>query len=503
MPEAVPGLSDLCLHYLDHPRELKDCGKVCGDIARLSGAEFVFLAHYDPSASKVISWAVSSSEKSGKNDTNGWDDFARRLCRKLAAESADTQHRGFIPLPREDRPIIHNGDGCYYMEIRDELHFHGFVLVSGKPERLRRVSKKIELFIRVVALLCTRCFSAEASRSTAVRFEQFMENLPAYAFIKDREGRYIFTNQAYKKIGSVDPRERLGRTDFELFPPETARRIRENDEAVFQSGVPVETIEEIPYAGKIQHQLTVKFPLTEADGSVSLAGIAIDITLLVETERALETACKEKEILYRELQHRIKNTFSVITSLLRLENTRELSPESEALLRKLLSRVDAVSLVYHNLYGKEGSAPVDASAYLVQIAENLIRSYTDAADEGNRIRLETEIEPVELSPDTAVPLGIILTELLTNAVKYGFRKEGTTVRLSLSSGAEGLVFRVFDNGKPLPKSVDVENPETLGLKLVRALTSQLRGTLSLSRKGGTEFTLRIPSPDTGRLEKPS
>ncbi len=494
MPEAVPELSDLCLYYLDNPRELKDCGKVCGDIARLSEAELVFLAHYDPSASKVISWTVSSSEKSGENDTNGWEDFAVRLCRRLAAESADTKHRGFLPLPREDRPIIHNGDAYSYMEIRDELLFHGFVLVSGKPERLRRVSKEIELFIRVVALLCTRCSSAEASRSTAVRFEQFMENLPAYAFIKDRKGRYIFTNQAYKKIGSVNPRKRLGRTDFELFSPEVARRIRENDEAVFQSGVPLETIEEIPFAGKIQHLLSVKFPLTEADGTLGLAGIAVDITRLVEIEQALETACKEKELLYRELQHRIKNTFSVITSLLRLENTRGLSPESEALLRKLLSRVEAVSLVYQNLYGKEGSAPVDASEYLVQIAENIIRSYTDAAaGEGHRIRLETDFEPVELSPDTAVPLGIILTELMTNAVKYGFREEGGTVLLSLSSGREGLVFRVFNDGIPLPESVDVENPETLGLRLVRALTSQLKGTLLVSREGGTEFVFRFPT----------
>ena len=378
------------------------------------------------------------------------------------------------------------------MEIRDESLFHGVLVFCGTLEFLRLCPGEIELFVRILALLCTRCCEPEAVRSTAARFEQFMENLPALAFIKDADGRYIFTNQAYRSIGSVDPKARIGLTDFALFPGETARILRENDASVLRKGVPAETIEEVPFAGKVQHQWTVKFPLTEADGRVRLAGIAVDITRLVEAERALEASLEEKEVLYRELQHRVKNTFSVITSLLRLENTGSLSPETEGLLRKLQNRIEAISLVYRNLYGKPSSAPVDASKYLAQIAENLIRSYASSGGGGTSVELETDLEAVELSPDTAVPLGIILTELMTNAVKYGFSEGGGTVRLALSSGREGLEFRIFDDGSPLPESVDVENPQTLGLRLVRALTAQLKGSLTVLREGGTEFVLSLP-----------
>jgi PAS domain S-box-containing protein len=517
MTERAAELHDLCLHYLDNPRILSDCSRVCSDLSRTIGADYVFIAHYDPVLSRVISWAVSPREKNLDKGTLLWSEFADRMCRSLASAGAPVGG-GFRPLRQEDVPAV----GVYpfgldepplYRAIRDESRFHGVIIIGGASEILTTDPGGIELFVRILALLCTRCASVESTKSTAARFEQFMENLPAYAFIKDSEGKYIFTNRAYKKIGAVDPKARIGRDDFDLFPPDIARRLRENDQSVLHNGVPVETIEEVPYGGETQHQLTVKFPLTESDGSVRLAGISLDISRLVEVERALASSLEEKEILFRELQHRVKNTFAVIKSLLNLENISELSEETGELLRKLRNRIEAISLVYQNLYGKSSSAPVEASKYLLEIAENLIRSYASSGDGREAgIRLEADIEPVELSPDTAVPLGIILTELMTNAIKYGFREgqkvrdvpeERGRIRISLISEAEGLTFRVFNEGIPIPETVALENPESLGLRLVQALTSQLGGRLEVFREGGTEFVLCLPGSIIYRPEETS
>jgi two-component sensor histidine kinase len=135
-------------------------------------------------------------------------------------------------------------------------------------------------------------------------FRTFMTNLPVYVFIKDQEGRYIFANEAYR---------RLGKTDYELFPPEVAKQITENDEKARRSSEPLETVEEVPYAKTVQTHLVVKFLITPEDPKAPLlGGIAFDITELVKT-------LEEKSALLKELQHRVKNSLVMIASLIGIE----------------------------------------------------------------------------------------------------------------------------------------------------------------------------------------
>jgi two-component sensor histidine kinase len=233
---------------------------------------------------------------------------------------------------------------------------------------------------------------------------------------------------------------------------------------------------------------SVANPRLGADGNLlKVYGTVTDIT---EFE-SLRSSLKDKEVLLKEIHHRVKNNLQIVVSLMRLESRAFSEEKVRAAIKDLETRVRAMALVHEHLYHSSDLAKIGFRDYLKVLCEELFRTYS--AD-GGRIRLEIDAEAVALDIGRAIPCGLIVNELLTNAIKYAFpgnRKGLIRIAIRNISGNE-VEIAVSDDGIGLPETLDIRNTQTLGLQLVTTLVeNQLKGRVELERADGTRFSIRF------------
>lgn len=192
----------------------------------------------------------------------------------------------------------------------------------------------------------------------------------------------------------------------------------------------------------------------------------------------LRASEERKDALLQEVHHRVKNNLAVICSLFYLESIHSRDEETAEIFQDMQNRVHSMALVHESLYGAENLARIDFAEYARNLAEDILASHGNPTVP---VRLKTELEPVTMSADLAVPCGLILNELVSNAFKHGF-PEGTEgeIKLTLHSDAGGrYTLCVQDSGVGIPAGLDFKTSQSLGLKLVRLLTQQIRGSFEL------------------------
>ncbi|PWC31069.1 AAA family ATPase [Azospirillum sp. TSO35-2] len=220
---------------------------------------------------------------------------------------------------------------------------------------------------------------------------------------------------------------------------------------------------------------------------------SVNVLMLLGSQAAtsLETASlEEKEALLKEVHHRVKNNLQLVTSLLNLQASRITDKAVAALFADSRDRVRSMALVHENLYRLGNFARIPMKAHLDSVCAHLLRAY---AVQGGTVRLVTELEDVQLDLDRAVPCGLIVNELVSNALKHAFPHGRTgTVRVTLSAVDRQCVLSVLDDGAGLPDGYDADTVDTVGLQLVSDLTHQLHGTLRYVSTRGSEFTVTFP-----------
>jgi PAS domain S-box-containing protein len=227
----------------------------------------------------------------------------------------------------------------------------------------------------------------------------------------------------------------------------------------------------------------------EVDDAGSLLGgfgITQDITDRKRAEQQLRESLAEKELLLREIHHRVKNNLQVISSLVSLQADALADPALREVFGEVRDRVRSMALVHEKLYESGGLAKLNFGTYAKSLTQSLWDAHGTAA---GRVQLHLEVEPVALTVATAVPCGLILNELVSNALRHAFPAGGGAVTVSLSrEPAIGrLCLRVSDNGVGLPPGLDWRQSRSLGLRLVQMLTTQLQGTVETGPGPGTEF----------------
>ncbi len=216
-----------------------------------------------------------------------------------------------------------------------------------------------------------------------------------------------------------------------------------------------------------------------------------DITRQREAALALEALLADKDVLLKEVHHRVKNNLQVIVSLLRLQAGTINDPIVIEQFRETQNRVRAMALVHEQLYSASDLTRVSIAEYVKMLAGGVLRSYTIQAAQ---IELRIDISAdVRLTINSAVPFGLVLTEILTNSVKYAFPKgQRGNITITASTTDTTLLLIVHDDGIGLPDHFDLTHASTLGLQLVRRLVQQMRGTVTLSAKPGTTYQISIP-----------
>jgi len=344
-------------------------------------------------------------------------------------------------------------------------------------DRLARLGPAVKRVLERKKLADDKGIAARELQSSESRFHLFMNNSPALAFIKDAEGRLLYMNDTCESMWGMRREDSLGKKDGEMWPPRTASELRGHDLEVLRGGGSSRVLEDVMLRdGRCLQLLSFRFIIEDAAGKRMLGGISVDIGEQLRTQKALASALRAKETLLREVHHRVKNNLQVISSLVNMQAETLVDPAAIRALDDIQKRVHAMALIHERLNGGDDLDRLDFGDYASVLAHDLFYScHVDS----ERIRLRIETQPVLLDLNQAIPCGLILNELLSNALKYAF-PNGRTGEVLVSvapAGKDEVKITVSDNGVGLPKNYDPEQSQSLGLQIVHILARQLDGSV--------------------------
>lgn len=224
---------------------------------------------------------------------------------------------------------------------------------------------------------------------------------------------------------------------------------------------------------------------------------------VLRSERALRESLHEKEVLLREVHHRVKNNLQVIASLLSLQGRYLGDEASRAMLEESQGRIHSIALVHEALYQSGDVARICLGAYLRTLTQHLLDSWGGVS---GRVTVQVDVSPLDVPIDAAMPCGLIVNELVTNAFKHAFPGDRAgVVRVSVQPlPPDRTVLAVADDGAGLPETVQLDRSGGLGLELVATLARQLRGTVRVARRAGTTVEVTLPGTlgDDRRAQDP-
>ncbi|WAC04430.1 MAG: PAS domain S-box protein [Methanoregula sp.] len=385
----------------------------------------------------------------------------------------------------------------------------------------------------------------EALRNSERQLADIINFIPDATFAIDRERKIIAWNRAIEKMTGVSAQDMLGRGDHEYGIPFYGEKrpilidlVLKEDEEIKKKYTKIEKkgdqfISEIfierLYDGKGAHLWFIASPLYDTQSNVIGAIESIrDVSDRKQAEEALRTLTEEladkvkertselektnllledeiryhqeaehkiqqsldeKVILLREIHHRVKNNLQIIISILNLQSRYVKDAKSLEALRDCQNRVKAMAMVHERLYQTHDISKINVAGYIRDITQILFHFYGFSL---KSISLDIDVENMFVDINTAIPMGLIINELFSNALKYAF-PEGRTGRISLNIKKDGDIISVVftDDGVGIPADLDWRNSQSLGLKLVISLVEQLMGTIELHRDRGTRFDILL------------
>jgi PAS domain S-box-containing protein len=311
--------------------------------------------------------------------------------------------------------------------------------------------------------------------------------------IVDHRGHYLKVNPALEEILGYSAAELTHMSFCDLTHPEDIQEDWQLFQEVLNGQRDRYHLEKryIHRSGKVVWCRLAVSAVRDPEGkNLFIIGICEDITEEKRAKLQIQAALQEKEVLLREIHHRVKNNLQIISSLLRLQADQIKSRKYARVFKDAGSRIQAMSLIHEGLYQSNNLAAVDLKQYLHNLISNLFHSYGVNPES---IRANIRAEGIRLNLDDAVLCGLIINELVTNSLKYAFPKgRSGEIEIHFSQTRKYTQLRVSDNGVGLPPNFDFKETQSLGLQLVATLTDQLQGKIQLRSKPGTTFIITFP-----------
>jgi len=253
--------------------------------------------------------------------------------------------------------------------------------------------------------------------------------------------------------------------------------------------------------GQIRHWLVSYYPVRLPEKPLlGLGTVVVDITDRRQMEERLQASLSEKEVLLKEIHHRVKNNLQIVSSLLDLQADSLTDPQVRIIFEESQQRIQAMALIHESLYQSDDLAHIDAAQYISRLSARLGQAYAPLTE---RVTVKVQAEAVWLEVQTAIACGLILQELLSNGFKHAFSDgQSGEIQISLQvTPDQQAILTVRDTGVGFPEGLDFRTTDSLGLQLVCLLTEQLQGTIRLDRREGTAWPLTFPRASASNREQ--
>lgn len=352
-------------------------------------------------------------------------------------------------------------------------------------------NNELESFVAVQSNITNKIKMEEELKKLSSAVDQTADHI----IITDKRGNIEYTNPAFETATGYKKDEIIGKNPKILKSGNHDDSFYKNLWDTIKSGnvfrsefINKKKNGELFYEEKTITPIKVKLKNREHCHFVSTGR---DITERKQSEQQLNKSLKEKELLLRELHHRVKNNMQIIHSLLNLQLKFTKDQNTKDILKESQNRIKSMSFVHEILYKANDLTKIDLKEYIKNIGNSLFRSY---GINSNLISLLINIDNVSLSMDTIIPLGLIITELVSNSLKYAFTNmQHGQIEIILTHGTNNEINMIVkDNGIGFPNDLDYKNSKTLGLQLVTGLIeNQIKGSLEINNKNGTELIIRF------------
>lgn len=463
---------------------------VCTSLSQLLGAEQVFIGRALPEwgSIRVLAWKIGEDWGAPNSHFHGGALFdavtssGELICHERVQELFPDQLwlrarevNSFVALPLTD------SSGAT-MGVLGAMSRAPFALPRGE-------------LISMLQLFAVRVRSEMQRIGAEQRFHDLFQFSPEAIVLADGEGRIRQVNEAAPRLFGYGPVEMAGRGVEELLPAELRQRHMGYRQDYMKRSMPRMMAFDRKAELRGQRRDGSTFPLevslvpVETEQGRWVAAVMRDISERTEAQQKIQASLREKETLLKEIHHRVKNNLQIIVSLLDMQAERLALGAARNALLDSQHRVRSMALIHERLYRNDDLGGVDFGEYLQSLVRVLYRSYQV---DGCQVKLELDLDSIRLNIDTAVPCGLLINEMVTNAFKHAFhgRKEGQ-LRVSLKEVGGEVLLTVADDGPGIPAGFDWKKSDSLGAMLIHTLSRQIKAAMTIFGPPGTVYTLKF------------
>ncbi|KYK35972.1 MAG: hypothetical protein AYK19_01840 [Theionarchaea archaeon DG-70-1] len=430
------------------------------------------------------------------------------LTTSLVSGAPTREYWGWMWIVPENA-LVYNISGIWAFFLTTLPLFLSFLHYNRTREPIEKQRAKyvlLAIFVPVIAICLSRVvfllggikvpdFSVTASaiEFTVITYGIYKYNIfaltPAVAandivsamsnmlFLVRTDGSISLANQSALTLLGYDETELIGQPLQRIFAEQDWKKIKSNNESPIRS-------QEMTFITKDGEPIPVLISISAVqdkdENNLGMLCIGSDLTDHKQAEEA-----QKKEVLLREIHHRVKNNMQIISSLLRLQSNYITDDKYIEMFKESQNRIKSMALIHEKLYQSRDLEEINFREYITDMVQRLLQFYN-----GQNIALVMDVDDILMEVDTAVPCGLIINELVSNSLKHAFPDRKGEIRVGLHRSDSTIELIVADNGVGIPDDIDFRNTETLGLRLVTILAEdQLDSEIKLTRKKGTEFCI--------------
>lgn len=382
------------------------------------------------------------------------------------------------------------------IESNIQKNMHGPALFITQHRRKNGEIRDVEISASAVAIE-GQSFIFNTSRDITERKKLEKEREQFYTFfhnsidmmcIADPNGTFLQINPACEKLLGYSKEELLFRSFIDFIHPDDQQTTLDEMARQIECGVTINF--ENRYRKKDGAYLWLSWRAKyNKEENLSYAS-ARDISERKQTEETLRRSIKEKEVMLKEIHHRVKNNLQVVYSLLNLQARNISDNVVRTMFEESRNRVSSMALIHEKLYRSNDLSHIDFKEYVQNLVAGIASTYNR-----QNIVFTTDIPPLQFDINIGIPCGLIINELVSNSLKHAFPEErhGSITISANKKSAEEFALTVSDDGIGFPTEIDYTNTTSLGMQLIIILTKQLNGTVALEREEGTKFTITFPT----------